>query len=60
MQKPRKHLLLRLTPEQRAAVKKFAGKDAEALELKVEELEDRVAPSRVLRVAKIDTVPLPD
>jgi hypothetical protein len=36
---------LDLTPEQRAHVKQETGKDAEAIELKVEELEERIAPS---------------
>jgi hypothetical protein len=35
-----------LTPEQRAQVKQRTGKEAEALELKVEELEERIAPLR--------------
>jgi len=36
---------LRLTPEQQRAVKAVTGRDAEAIELGVEELEDRIAPS---------------
>ena len=35
---------LDLTPEQRAKVKEQTGKDAEAIELGVEELEQRIAP----------------
>jgi len=33
-----------LTPEQKAQVKKEIGKDAEAVELTVNELEERIAP----------------
>ncbi len=35
---------IELTQEQRAAIKKATGKDAEALELAVTELEERIAP----------------
>ena len=33
-----------LTPEQKAKVRDTTGKDAEAVELSVEELEERIAP----------------
>jgi len=33
-----------LTPEQKAKVREATGKDAEAVELSVEELEERIAP----------------
>ena len=36
-----------LTPEQRAMVKNATGKDAESLELSVQELEERIAPGQV-------------
>jgi hypothetical protein len=36
---------LTLTEEQRKAIRQATGKHAEALELSVEELEDRIAPS---------------
>ena len=39
---------LKLTPEQQAMVRKATGKKAEALELSVEELEERIAPSTLL------------
>lgn len=39
---------MNLTPEQQAAVRKATGKNASALELSVEELEERIAPSAVL------------
>ena len=35
---------IKLTPEQQAQVRKATGKNAEALELSVEELEQRIAP----------------
>jgi hypothetical protein len=35
---------MKLTPEQQAAIRKATGKNAEALELSVEELEERIAP----------------
>jgi uncharacterized small protein (DUF1192 family) len=33
-----------LTPEQKQIIKKQTGKDAEAVELSVKELEERIAP----------------
>jgi hypothetical protein len=36
---------LKLTPEQKDQIRKVTGKEAEALELSVEELEERIAPS---------------
>jgi uncharacterized small protein (DUF1192 family) len=35
---------INLTPEQKAQIKEQTGKDAETLELKVSELEERIAP----------------
>jgi hypothetical protein len=35
---------IEVTPEQRAKVRAASGKDAEAVELSVEELEERIAP----------------
>jgi hypothetical protein len=37
-----------LTPEQRAMVKNATGKDAESLELSVQELEERIAPAKIM------------
>lgn len=37
-----------LTPMQSAKVKKTTGKDADAIELTINELEDRIAPRKVL------------
>jgi uncharacterized small protein (DUF1192 family) len=36
---------IQLTPEQKAQVRNATGKDAEAVELSVEELEERIAPT---------------
>ena len=38
---------IELTPEQKAQVHKATGKDAEAVELSVEELEERIAPTKI-------------
>jgi hypothetical protein len=35
---------LKLTPEQRSEVRELTGKDADTLELSIEELEERIAP----------------
>jgi uncharacterized small protein (DUF1192 family) len=39
-----KHISFELTEEQKAQVKAATGKDAQAIELSVEELEERIAP----------------
>jgi len=39
---------IELTPKQRALIRKATGKEAEALELSVQELEERIAPPRVV------------
>jgi uncharacterized small protein (DUF1192 family) len=36
---------IHLTPEQKSQIRNATGKDAEAVELSVEELEERIAPS---------------
>jgi uncharacterized small protein (DUF1192 family) len=36
---------LMLTPEQKEQIRKATGKEAEVLELSVEELEERIAPA---------------
>ena len=38
---------IQLTPEQKAMVKSTTGKDAEAVELSVSELEERIAPTTI-------------
>ena len=37
-----------LTPEQKAKIRSVTGKDAEAVELSVEELEARIAPIKLV------------
>ena len=37
---------IKLTPEQQAEIRKATGKNAEALELTVSELEERIAPGK--------------
>ncbi len=39
---------IELTDAQKDQVRKATGKDAEAVELSVEELEDRIAPGKVI------------
>ncbi|NNG15193.1 MAG: hypothetical protein HKM89_01850 [Gemmatimonadales bacterium] len=38
---------IKLTDEQKAAIRNVTGKDAEALELSVDELEERIAPAKL-------------
>ena len=38
---------IKLTPEQQKEVQKATGKNAEALELTVQELEERIAPAKM-------------
>ena len=47
MSNPKEQFRIKLTPEQKAQVQAAAGKDAEALELSVEELEERIVPGTV-------------
>jgi hypothetical protein len=42
---------IELTPEQKAQIRNATGKDAEAVELSVEELEERIAPIAVFNKA---------
>ena len=37
---------IELTPDQKAKIRNATGKDAEAVELSVEELEERIAPAK--------------
>jgi uncharacterized small protein (DUF1192 family) len=39
-----------LTPEQKEQVRKATGKEADAVELSVEELEERIAPMRAKKL----------
>ena len=45
MSKSQDQVRIELTADQKAQIRKAIGKDAEAMELSVEELEERVAPS---------------
>jgi hypothetical protein len=47
MKKDKETVRLELTPEQKQLIKKQTGKDAEAVELSVSELEERIAPLMV-------------
>ena len=38
---------IELTPEQKSTIRNVTGKDAEAVELSVEELEARIAPIQI-------------
>jgi len=49
MKKESEIVRIDLTPEQKEQVKKQTGKDAAALELNVEELEERIAPVTLVR-----------
>ena len=45
MSSPKEPVRISLTEEQKAEVRRQTGKDAEAVEFSVEELEDRIAPT---------------
>ncbi len=44
MSSPKEPFRIQLTPDQKSQVKNATGKEAEAVELSVEELEERIAP----------------
>jgi hypothetical protein len=44
MSNPKEQVRIQLTPEQKAQVKSATNKDAEAIELTANELEERIAP----------------
>lgn len=48
MKKESEIVRIDLTPEQKQLVKKETGKEGEAVELTVKELEERIAPRMVL------------
>jgi uncharacterized small protein (DUF1192 family) len=48
MKKENETVRLELTPEQKELIKKQTGKDAEVVELSVQELEERIAPTAFL------------
>ena len=45
----RDRVRIKLTSEQREQVRKATGKNADALELSAQELEERIAPMRAFR-----------
>jgi hypothetical protein len=47
MQNSKGQIRIELTPEQKAKVRAATGKDAAALELSVEELEERITPAQL-------------
>ncbi len=47
MQNPKGQFRIELTPDQKAKIREATGKDAEAVELSVEELEERIAPRKL-------------
>jgi uncharacterized small protein (DUF1192 family) len=47
MSKQNEPVRIQLTPEQKALVKGATGKNAEAIELSVTELEERIAPLQI-------------
>jgi uncharacterized small protein (DUF1192 family) len=46
----KKIVRIELTPEQKAQVKEATGKPADAVELSVQELEDRIAPMQIMEL----------
>jgi hypothetical protein len=46
MSSPKEPFRIQLSPEQKSQIKSATGKDAEAVELSVEELEERIAPMK--------------
>ena len=49
METPKGQFRIQLTPEQKSQVKSATGKEAEAVELSVEELEERIAPAQLFQ-----------
>jgi uncharacterized small protein (DUF1192 family) len=47
MENSKEQFRIHLTPEQKDQVRDATGKDAEAVELSVEELEERIAPMQL-------------
>jgi hypothetical protein len=47
MSSPKDQFRIELTPEQKENIRKATGKDAEAVEFSVEELEARIAPTKL-------------
>lgn len=52
MAKSKEPVRIKLTPTQKKLIRQATGKDATALELSAEELEDRIAPARFGAIKK--------
>ena len=52
MKNSKEQFRIQLTPEQKTQVRNATGKDAEAVELSVEELEERIAPATLGNLGK--------
>jgi hypothetical protein len=52
VENPKEQFRIHLTPDQKDQVRNATGKDAEAVELSVEELEERIAPSKLGGIKK--------
>jgi uncharacterized small protein (DUF1192 family) len=52
MSNPKDQVRIELTPDQKANIRNATGKDAEAVELSVEELEERIAPIKLVNPGK--------
>ena len=48
MSSDKNQVRIELTPEQKANIRSATGKDAEAVEFTVEELEARIAPTKLV------------
>jgi hypothetical protein len=46
MDDSKRQIRIELTPEQKAKIRDMTGKDADTLDLYVEELEERIAPKK--------------
>jgi hypothetical protein len=47
MSSPKDQVRIELTPDQKDNIRKATGKDADAVEFSVEELEARIAPTKL-------------
>ena len=52
MANPKDQFRIELTPDQKANIRNATGKDAEVVELSVEELEERIAPAKLINPGK--------
>jgi uncharacterized small protein (DUF1192 family) len=52
MSNPKDQVRIELTPDQKANIRDATGKDAEVVELSVQELEERIAPAKLFNPGK--------